>query len=65
MKLNQGGKLEGRLIDANEEHFVIETTRKERIEGKKKKETIIEQHKLPYGEVKETKIVISFKKMKS
>jgi ribosome maturation factor RimP len=65
VKLNQGGKLEGRLIDANQEHFVVETTRKERLEGKKKKETIIEQHKLGYDEVKETKIVISFKKMKS
>ena len=65
VKLNQGGKLEGQLIEANEEHFVVETTRKERLEGKKKKETIIEQHKLSYDEVKETKIVISFKKMKS
>jgi ribosome maturation factor RimP len=65
VKLNQGGKLEGQLIDANEESFVVETTRKERLEGKKKKETIIEQHKLTYEEVKETKIVISFKKMKS
>ena len=65
VKLNEGGKLEGQLIDANEESFVVETTRKERIEGKKKKETIIEQHKLSYDEVKETKIVISFKKMKS
>lgn len=65
VKLTEGGKLEGKLVDADETHFTIETTRKERIEGKKKKETIIEQHKLAYGDVKETKIVISFKKMKS
>lgn len=65
VKLNQGGKLEGGLIEANDKYFVVETSRKERIEGKKKKETIIEQHKLAYEDVKETKIVISFKKVKS
>lgn len=61
VKLNEGGKLEGKLIDAQKHQITIETTRKERIEGKKKKETIIENHEIPMIEIKETKIIISFK----
>lgn len=61
VKLNEGGSLEGELIAASENEIVVRTSRKERIEGRKKKETIIEDHALPMGEIKETKIVISFK----
>ncbi|MEX2484423.1 MAG: ribosome assembly cofactor RimP [Brumimicrobium sp.] len=65
VKLKEGGKLEGVLINADEEKFEVETTRKERLSGKKKKETVVEKHTFNYGDIKETKIVISFKKMKS
>ncbi len=61
VKLHEGGKLEGKLIDATEEQIVVQTSRKERIEGRKKKETIIEDHVLTMDKIKETKIVISFK----
>lgn len=61
VKLNSGGKIEGKMISANESEIVVQTTRKERIEGKKKKETIVEDHVIPMSEIKETKIVISFK----
>lgn len=61
VKLNEGGSLQGELIEATEEKIVIQTSRKERIEGRKKKETIIEDHELPMEQIKETKIVISFK----
>jgi ribosome maturation factor RimP len=61
VKLNDGSKLEGTLIKADENQFVIENSRKEKIEGKKKKEVIVEQQALIYSDVKETKIVISFK----
>ena len=61
VKLNEGGKLEGKMIDATPEQIVVQTTRKERIEGRKKKETIIEDHVLTMDKIKETKIVISFK----
>ena len=61
VKLNEGGSIEGKMIDATEEHIVVQTTRKERIEGKKKKETIIEDLVLTMDKIKETKIVISFK----
>ena len=61
VKLNEGGSLQGELIEATEEKIVVQTSRKERIEGRKKKETIIEDHELPMEQIKETKIVISFK----
>jgi ribosome maturation factor RimP len=61
VKRKEGGKIEGTLIDATEEQIVVQTTRKERIEGKKKKQTIVEDHIIPMSNVLETKIVISFK----
>jgi ribosome maturation factor RimP len=61
VKLNEGGTIEGDLIAATEKEITVQTTRKERIEGKKKKETIVEDHVIPMSNVKETKIVISFK----
>lgn len=56
-----GAKLEGTLVDVSEERIIVENSRKEKIEGKKKKEVIVEQHELPFSNIKETKIVISFK----
>lgn len=61
VKLEEGGSIEGEMIDATPEQIVVQTVRKERIEGKKKKETIIEDHTLKMEQIKETKIVISFK----
>lgn len=61
VKLNEGGKIEGKMIAATPEEITIQTTRKERIEGKKKKETIIEDHVFSMDQIKETKIIISFK----
>lgn len=61
VKLNEGGNVEGELVEAKPEEIVIRTTRKERIEGKKKKETIIEDIEVSMDDIKQTKIVISFK----
>lgn len=61
VKLNAGGSIEGELIAAEPEQITVRTERKERIEGKKKKETIIEDHVLKMEQIRETKIVISFK----
>jgi len=62
VKRNDGaGALQGVLKAASDQEIVLETTRKEKIEGKKKKETIVEQIHIPMSEVKETKIIISFK----
>lgn len=61
IKKVSGEKLVGKLMRADEKEVVIEQTRKERIEGKKKKQTITEELVLPMNEIKETKVVISFK----
>lgn len=61
VKLIEGEDINGKMIEATEEQIVVQTTRKEKIEGKKKKEIIVEDHVLPMNKIKETKIVISFK----
>jgi ribosome maturation factor RimP len=61
VKLNEGGSLEGELTQASHERITVQTSRKEHIEGRKKKETIIENHELTMDKIKETKIIISFK----
>ncbi len=58
--MNDGTELEGILKAATETEIEIETSRIEKIEGKKKKETIVEQLVLPLNKIKETKIVITF-----
>jgi len=45
----------------NENQIVIENSRMEKPEGKKKKELIVEQQVFPFEQIKETKIIISFK----
>lgn len=59
--LQNGNKIEGELKAANEKEIVVENSRTEKIKGKKKKELIVEQHVLPMEQIKDTKIVISFK----
>ncbi len=59
--MNNGIKKKGILLEADENQLAMETTRLEKLEGKKKKETIVEKETIPMSEIKETKIVISFK----
>lgn len=54
-------KLVGKLLDVKDDYIIVEETRKERLEGRKKKVTVTEEHKIDFKEIKETKIVISFK----
>ncbi|MBL1281271.1 MAG: ribosome assembly cofactor RimP [Fluviicola sp.] len=61
VKTNDDGKVEGKMIEATPDQITVQTTRKERIEGKKKKQVIIEDIVISMDKVKETKIVISFK----
>lgn len=61
VKLNTGKSTEGELVSATEDEITVRTTRQEKPEGKKKKETITEDQVIPMRDVKETKIVISFK----
>jgi ribosome maturation factor RimP len=61
VKLNEGGKIIGKLIAVEQNLITVEETRKERLEGKKKKVLIKEAHELKLKDIKETKIIISFK----
>ncbi len=56
-----GKKLKGILKSASEKEVNIETEQREKVEGKKKKQLIIKESLIPMEEVKETKVVISFK----
>jgi len=53
--------IEGTLTTVEEDHILLESKAKERVEGRKKKEWVVTEHKLPFDEIIESKIVISFK----
>jgi len=56
----KNGKIEGVLKSANENEIVVTTKEKKRIEGRKKKEWVEEDHTFKMSEIKETKIIITF-----
>ena len=59
--LSNGEKHEGKLALVDEQGITVEQSRMVKPEGKKKKELIVEQQMFPFTQIKETKIVISFK----
>ena len=56
-----GVVVKGELAEVTEEEIMVEYSVKERIEGRKKKETIIKQERIKFNNIKETTIIISFK----
>lgn len=61
VKLNNKSIETGELIQADEKGLTIRQEKRVKIEGTKKKEDIVEEKYFPMNEIKETKIVISFK----
>lgn len=61
IKLNDDSKLEAKLLDVGNESIILETTEKEKIEGKKGKQIIVRQHNILINEIKEAKVILSFK----
>lgn len=57
----EGKKIKGILTEVNNDGFVIEEAKKVKVEGKKKKQNVIEKHQFAYDQVKSTKVVIKFK----
>ena len=55
------GSEEGKLIAVDDEKLTLESSAKEKIEGKKKKELVVKTTEIPFDRIKETKIIISFK----
>ncbi len=56
-----GEKIKGLLTDVSDDFITVEYTTKERIEGRKKKEVIEHKEEIQLNEIKETRIIISFK----
>ncbi len=54
-------KKTGVLTQVNKENFTIETATLQKVEGKKKKQTVILTTTLAYDEVRSTRLVIKFK----
>lgn len=55
-----GDKITGELLNANDEGIEVEERKKEKVEGKKSKQLIVNKHNLNFNQIKETRIVISF-----
>jgi ribosome maturation factor RimP len=61
VKLIDASKFEGELISFDPEEIQLMDRMKKKVEGRKKKEWVEEIYKIKMKEIKETKIVISFK----
>ena len=57
----EGIKIKGVLSDVTDTDFEIEESKMVKVEGKKKKQNVIEKRRFAYDQVKSTKIVIKFK----
>jgi len=53
--------VKGELVEVADEEIMVEFSVKERIEGRKKKETIVKQERIKFNNIKETTIIVSFK----
>lgn len=60
VKLADGKKIKGNLISANENGITIQQLIRERIEGRKAKQTVEKNFSFTFPEIKETKVVIKF-----
>lgn len=58
---NEGIKIIGILSNISDTDFEIEESKMVKVEGKKKKQSVIEKHTFSFDQVKSTKVVIKFK----
>ena len=61
VKLKKGERISGKMIMATPGEIRIQSIEKKRIEGKKKKEKVMQEHYIKMEEIQETKVVVSFK----
>ena len=61
VKRKSGEAISGTLVETNDTQIVLETVEKRRVEGTKKKETVVQQHQIPFTDIAEAIVVISFK----
>jgi ribosome maturation factor RimP len=62
LKIREAGKVAGKLIAATEDEIIIQTREKRRIEGRKAKEWVEEDHAYALEALDWTKVQVSFKK---
>ncbi|MCK5029350.1 MAG: ribosome assembly cofactor RimP [Bacteroidales bacterium] len=58
---NEGIKIKGILSSVTDDGFEIEELKMVKVEGKKKKQNVVEKHSFLFDQVKATKIIIKFK----
>ena len=58
--LKSGQRLTGILLKADEQGIELETAKKEKIEGSKKKELVKQIHQFDYSDIKEAKTILKF-----
>jgi ribosome maturation factor RimP len=56
-----GVVLKGKLVRVDKDGIMVEYSVKEKIEGRKKKETIVKEENVNFNNIKETTVIISFK----
>ncbi len=59
--LTTGEHFKGILQEVNDDEIVVETSKREKMEGHKKKQLIVQENKIKYNEIKSAKAVITFK----
>jgi len=57
----EGKAAEGELSEVTEEFILLKDKVKERIEGRKSKQWVDKEYKFLFNDIKETKVIISFK----
>lgn len=60
--LKEGNVVKGELKKVDEGGIMVEYSYKEKIEGKKKKQTIVKEEEIQFDNIKETTLIISFNK---
>jgi ribosome maturation factor RimP len=61
VKTLSGLNAEGIIVSASDDGIVFETSKREKVEGHKKKQLVVKQYQLKYEEIEIAKAVISFK----
>ncbi|MEZ4798607.1 MAG: ribosome assembly cofactor RimP [Flavobacteriales bacterium] len=61
VKMVDGTLMEGVMMAADDDKIVVQTRTKEEVEGKKGKKWVERENEIPFENISETKIVISFK----
>jgi ribosome maturation factor RimP len=60
VKLADGQKVEGKLLEVNPNGIYLEQQIKENVEGKKGKQLVLKKSNLIFSQIKETRIIIKF-----